>query len=691
MSTTTESIGRVLAGRYRIESALGTGASAHVFRAWDVSLRRWVAIKVLHPALAGDGAFLRRFRSEAQSAAALTHHNVLSVYDWGEDERGPFLVLEYLGGGSLRDMFDAGRHLSVSQAVEVGIQAAEGLAYAHGRGFVHRDIKPANLLFDEEGSLRIADFGLARALSEASVTEPAGATVGTARYAAPEQALGHLVDGRADVYALALSLYESVTGVVPFTADTTISTLMARVGAGLPPNDLLGPLGPVLEEAAAPEPDDRIDAARLSRSLAGLTRKLRPPKPLPLVGASGAGVAGRPIVGAAGGAGTDRTEHGMTAPLLPPQESGGLVGAGVASGAPPAGAAPGASDTDTSQMLAMASAVGVATEAFNPEGGPLARLGLPGGAGAAGAPPIVKAPPRRARRWLSRTAIVVLVVALVGGGLSYLAISTKLFVPSHRLPRIVGLGERAAAARLRPDQLQLTITRRRSSVSVPKGSVIRQIPAAGTPLKEGSEVKVVLSSGPPPVAVPSLANVNGDCTTVVSVLARAHLHADCTSQYDAQVPAGGVISWNPKTTAPEYSTIKVVISLGPPIETIPSLTGSTCSGATSILQAAGLVANCVNTYTTSGTPVGQVIPGGWNPSGSAPEGTKVDVQISQGPPPVTVPNVEGDTVPQAIQALQGAGLTPVSDQGNLSGHVFDTNPAPGTSVPQGTQVTLYSK
>ncbi len=190
MSTITESIGRVLAGRYRIESALGSGASANVFAAFDTTLQRRVAVKVLHPALAADGGFLRRFRAEAQSAAALANAHVLAVHDWGEDTQGPFLVLEFLGGGSLRDMLDEGTRLSLSQAVAVGAQAAEGLAYAHARGFVHRDVKPANLLFDEEGRLRVADFGLARALAEASLTEPAGTTVGTARYAAPEQALG---------------------------------------------------------------------------------------------------------------------------------------------------------------------------------------------------------------------------------------------------------------------------------------------------------------------------------------------------------------------------------------------------------------------------------------------------------------------------------------------------------------------
>ncbi|HEX4244735.1 MAG TPA: serine/threonine-protein kinase, partial [Acidimicrobiales bacterium] len=214
----TDSIGRVLGDRYRLLTALGTGASAHVYLAEDISLHRQVAIKVLHPALAGDSAFLKRFRAEARAAAALNHPNVMQVFDWGEQEKEPYLVLEYLPGGSLRQIFDTGVLLTPEQAVQVGMEAAAGLDYAHRRGLVHRDVKPANLLLGDERRLRIADFGLARALAEAAWTEPAGAVLGTARYAAPEQVEGKPLDGRADVYALTLVLYEAVTGEVPFSS-----------------------------------------------------------------------------------------------------------------------------------------------------------------------------------------------------------------------------------------------------------------------------------------------------------------------------------------------------------------------------------------------------------------------------------------------------------------------------------------
>ena len=282
MPLISDSIGRVLGGRYRLVSALGTGASAHVFLAEDVTLQRRVAVKVLQPALVKDESFLKRFRAEARAVAQLNHPNVLRVFDWGEDTDGPYLVLEYLHGGSLRDVFDRGFRLSDAQTTRVGIEAAQGLAYAHARGLVHRDVKPANLLFDEEGRVRIADFGVARALAEAAWTEPAGAMVGTARYASPEQAEGRRVDGRADVYSLALVLYESLTGEVPFVTDTTLGTLMARVGATLPRNPALGGLDDVRARAAAPDTDARLDAAALAARLEAIASSLPPPAPLPL-------------------------------------------------------------------------------------------------------------------------------------------------------------------------------------------------------------------------------------------------------------------------------------------------------------------------------------------------------------------------------------------------------------------------
>lgn len=645
MSTITESIGRVLAGRYRIESALGSGASANVFAAFDTTLQRRVAIKVLHPALAADGGFLRRFRAEAQSAAALANAHVLAVHDWGEDSQGPFLVLEFLGGGSLRDMLDEGTSLSLSQAVAVGAQAAEGLGYAHARGFVHRDVKPANLLFDEEGRLRVADFGLARALAEASLTEPAGTTVGTARYAAPEQALGHRVDGRADVYSLALVLYEAVTGVVPFTADTTVSTLMARVGAELPGHDGLGPLAAVLSEAATPDVEDRIDAAAFAARLHELAEDLPAPEKLRLAGAGGAGVVlPRPVTPPPE---RDLTDHGM---VVPPPTTGRR--------------ARGGEDPD---VLAFAAAVGLTDEAA------IASLR------------------RRRRRWPWIAAIVVLALALAGGGTALALKKAKvIFVtPTYKLSSIVGLTVAQANAKLHHDRFVVTANGHQTSITAPADQILSQTPPAGEKLKRGSTVKVVTSSGLPTVAIPALPTVAGGCPAITALLLTSHFKTSCTTPNSTTVPTGTVIAWSPQGSAPYGTTITVTVSAGPPTETIPSLTGQNCTGATTTLRSVGLVANCTSQYSSS-VPTGLII--GWSPTGTALEGATVNISISLGPQPVTIPaNLYGMTVSEAIGALQALGLVPVSGGGSLSGHVFLSSPAEGTSVLPGATVTIYSR
>ncbi|MEM7337339.1 MAG: PASTA domain-containing protein [Actinomycetota bacterium] len=281
-TTPDPALGRVLGQRYRLLAPLGAGASAKVYLAHDQSLGRRVAVKCLRPGLTDDARFRRRFKAEAMAAARLTHPNLLAVYDWGA-EPTPYLVTEVLLGGTLLGVMRRQR-LSPSQGLLVALQVAKGLRYAHGLSTVHRDIKPANLLFGEDGRLRIADFGIARAVAEAAWTEPDGVLVGTARYAAPEQALGDSIDGRADVYSLALTVIEATTGRVPLLRDNALGTMMLRQDRDVPRPDELGPLGDVLAMAGRANPAGRPDAGDLGEMLIAVARQLPRPESLALAG-----------------------------------------------------------------------------------------------------------------------------------------------------------------------------------------------------------------------------------------------------------------------------------------------------------------------------------------------------------------------------------------------------------------------
>ncbi len=419
MSRMADQVGRVLSGRYRLIAPIGTGSSAQVYLADDVRLRRRVAVKVLHAALADDDQFLRRFRAEAQAAAALNHPHILAVYDWGEHDGTPYLVTEYLAGGSVRAILDRGARLTLSQALLVGLEATRALDAAHRRGFVHRDIKPANLLFGDEGRLRIADFGLARALAEAAWTEPQGAVLGTARYASPEQAQGQSVTGKADIYGLALVIIESVTGSVPFTADTTIGTLMARVDRDLEVPDAMGVLAKPLSRAGQADPEARPDARGLAAALMASAADLPRPQPLPLVPTAPGGAGN----GSMRDDGDDTLHAALPGTIVLPAGMTAEEALDLAATSPISAADETVGDTaddaagDASDPWAATSA---SVSVFDDD--------------------LAPAPPRR-RRWPIVLAAVVL-AALIGGGAAWGW--TESQPPEHEIPNLVGTTETEA-------------------------------------------------------------------------------------------------------------------------------------------------------------------------------------------------------------------------------------------------------
>jgi serine/threonine-protein kinase len=626
--------GRVLAGRYRLVAPLGTGASGRVYAAWDVRLQRKVAVKVLHAALADDAGFLRRFGAEAQMAASLHHPNVVAVYDWGEDET-PFMVLELLEGGSLRSLLDRGDRLTPAQAAAVGRQVAAGLDYAHARGLVHRDVKPANLLFDEHGTARVADFGLARALAEASWTEPAGAVLGTARYAAPEQVRG-LVDARSDVYSLALVLVEAVTGAVPFAADTSLTTLLARVERHLEAPPELDALAPVLERAGRADPAERYaDARSFGAALADAARELPAPDAIPL---PGPGV-------------VDFDPHPTEIRPKPAPPS------------PPAQPLPEAPPTIPPDQPLVA--IPVHTRP---------------------APPPAPPKPERHAGWRPQRVvpIVVLVVLLLAAATAAFAAASATG-PQARVPNLVGSNEKAA--REVAKRAGVGVRTRTVRSDDPPGTVVGQSPAPGTRLAVHHAVTLELSDGPPPVPLPKVtgeteANARTALDSAGFVVSTAH-------RTDENVPAGRVVEQQPSAgEAPPGSEIHLVISDGPAPVEVPNVVGKTYDDAVKALTAERFKVSRQDEYSDT-VPAGQVIRHDPVNGAEAPRGSTVVVVVSRGPDQVTVDDYRGMTVEEAVTALEQAGL-----QADVVGYkpfrrVKQQDPPEGTRVRRNDTVTLY--
>jgi eukaryotic-like serine/threonine-protein kinase len=270
----TTLIGTVLSGRYRLESKLGSGGMSTVYLARDETLQRWVAIKVMHREMSDQPDQLERFRREARAVAQLSHPNVVSVIDAGEDGGFPYIVFEYVEGETLKGRIDRLGRLPVDESVAYAIEIGRGLAAAHVQRLIHRDVKPQNVLIDSDGRAKVTDFGIARSLESDGLTKT-GRVLGTTDYVAPEQAMGRGVDARGDVYSLGVLLYEMLTGEVPFQADTLVGVAMKHVNEQMP--NVQGPrpevssaLAAVIERATAKDPDKRYpDMVAFLRDLEG--------------------------------------------------------------------------------------------------------------------------------------------------------------------------------------------------------------------------------------------------------------------------------------------------------------------------------------------------------------------------------------------------------------------------------------
>ncbi|HEX6887470.1 MAG TPA: Stk1 family PASTA domain-containing Ser/Thr kinase [Candidatus Nanopelagicales bacterium] len=606
---------RRLGDRYEVGELLGRGGMAEVHEGRDLRLGRRVAIKILKPELARDPAFLARFRREAQSAASLNHPNVVAVYDTGEDVLGegpnatvvPFIVMELVEGRTLKELLHSGTRIAPERALEITAGILAALDYSHRHGIVHRDIKPGNVMLTPTGSVKVMDFGIARATADAGQTGTSTSTVlGTAAYLSPEQAQGRSVDARSDLYSTGVVLFELLTRRPPFVGDSPVAVAFAHVNEAPPAPSAVDPsvpadLDPLVLRALAKDPAARYQSAAefradVERAIAGV--------PVTQV-----------LPAAAGGAGDATAVLGA-----PDAESTAALGAAGLAGAAGIGALAGAAAARTGPMPPVIP--GGAGEAY------------PGGWGPEEPPP--PAPPARGGGFLRGLGIVaVLGLVLVGVGWLAMNLLSSSATPTVEVPSLTGKTVSQADAALREAGLRLG--REDAEVSErPEGTVIQQSPQEGARVDEGSEVNIVVSAGPDQATVPDLVNFSS-LDDVRKALEDVGLVLGQVREQDSDQPKESVLRQQPEAyeTVDKGSAVDVWISNG--MVEVPNVVGRSQEQARGDLLNRGfevVIGDPIETTDLSpGTVVRQSPEGGQ----TAEKGSQVTLQLAVEPPPPPTP------------------------------------------------------
>jgi serine/threonine-protein kinase len=582
-------IGTLFDGRYQVVRKLGAGGMANVYLAEDQELGRRVAIKILNERHANDEQFVERFRREAKNAAALSHPNIVSIYDRGEAEGTYYIAMEFLDGRTLKELVVSRGPAPVTVSVEYARQILQALRFAHRHGIVHRDIKPHNVLVDAEGRVKVTDFGIARA-GTSQMTE-AGSIVGTAQYLSPEQARGTAVDQRSDVYSLGIVLYELLTGTVPFNGDTPVEIAMKHLSAVPEPPSSKRPEIPrdldlIVMRALAKDPADRYQGAE--EMDADLERFARGAAVSPVTEESATQVMRIPADSAAATAATMiAPRRGANVPPPPPPVYYDLdepirrrpVWPWIAALCFVAGAGVGGWFLYAQVSNKLNSTKPVAVELYLNMPEVQARQKIQ----ADGFAPVVN-------HHASRTTQFGLVFAqkpdagvrIAKGSDVTIWVSTGL--PKAVVPDVVDQSSTDAVAALTRVGLKADVHEVPSDQ--PAGTVLAQDPKAGVKLPVGQPVRINTSKGPQPVSVPSVINEPiGQASSELQAIGLKPL----PNFVDNDQPANTVIDQSPAAgqSVGKGSTVTLTVSRGPKTSPVPDVTSTDLGSAQQTLQASG--------------------------------------------------------------------------------------------------------
>lgn len=610
-------VGQVLDGRYQIIARIARGGMATVYEATDSRLDRTVAIKVMHPGLAEDSAFVDRFRREARAAARLSHPNVVAVHDQGETSGLPYLVMEYVPGQTLRDVLRDHGPLTPEQALTIIEPVLNALAAAHDAGFIHRDIKPENILISDDGRIKVADFGLARAVTTMSATQ--GVLIGTVAYLSPEHVERGEADARSDVYGAGICLFEMLTGAVPFAADNPLTVAYQHVNGDVPAPSTLAPSIPaqvdaVVLDATRRNPDDRYPDCRAFADEVRQVRSTLPP-PLPFALAT---------------AGSPNDQATLVVPTSGP------------SGDNPGGTVPVQRRRSRRRwpviiglLLLLGAIAGAAFGGWYLSVGPGRTIAVPGLIGL----DVPAATALAAQSELDAVIVAEEFSETVAAGLvittdptpgsdirpgTEVGLVVSLGPERFDVPALAGLTLEDAQAALTSARLSLGEVSRSYDDVVARGIVITSNPDVGTPLRADTPVALVVSRGPRPVDIPDLVGQNA--ADVTQTLTNAGLTVTTTEEFSTTYASGLVISSNPGAgeRVNVGGSIALVVSKGPPPVEVPYLIDLFREDAVALIESLGLVADIQE---GPFTPLNRVIRQSPSAGTFIPQGSTVTITI----------------------------------------------------------------